>query len=129
MSLSCGGSSMENCTYLVQASTTTPSEQTCMYTICKAGPNICRFKFDFTVIIILKDFITCRHVFHFYRPLKSEHHLRVRQQPPTLPRREHRPSATASGTPSLSPAMETRVVLSFAATTPVNIVMWHENTF
>merc|ERR1711936_396552 len=43
-SLSCGKSSSENQTYLVQASTTSLTSP-CTYTICKADTNICRIRF------------------------------------------------------------------------------------
>lgn len=40
----------ENCTYLVQASTTTaPTVDPCNYRICKCSSDICRVRFDFNV--------------------------------------------------------------------------------
>ncbi|XP_059078349.1 uncharacterized protein LOC131876855 [Tigriopus californicus] len=45
--LSCGGMSSENCTYLVQTSTTTAINP-CKYTICPCDKHICRLRFDFT---------------------------------------------------------------------------------
>ena len=48
VSLSCGKSSAENCTFLVQSSTSGISSP-CIYTICRSNSNICRIRFDFTV--------------------------------------------------------------------------------
>jgi hypothetical protein len=48
VTLSCGGSSSENCTYLVQSSATTISTP-CTYKICQCNTNICRMRFDFQV--------------------------------------------------------------------------------
>ncbi len=48
VSLECGKTSSENCTYLVQASTTSP-QQSCTYTLCPASDNVCRMRLDFTV--------------------------------------------------------------------------------
>jgi hypothetical protein len=50
--LTCGESSSENCTYIVQASTTSPTESFCQYNICPASNDICRIRFDFTVFDI-----------------------------------------------------------------------------
>ncbi|TRY74498.1 hypothetical protein TCAL_12450 [Tigriopus californicus] len=47
VTLSCGGMSSENCTYLVQTSTTTAINP-CKYTICPCDKHICRLRFDFT---------------------------------------------------------------------------------
>ena len=49
VALACGASASENQTYLVQASVTTLTNP-CKYTICPCGTNICRIRFDFTVI-------------------------------------------------------------------------------
>lgn len=46
-SLSCGGSSSENTTYITQASTTSLSSNPCNYKICKCSSDICRIRFDF----------------------------------------------------------------------------------
>lgn len=51
-SLACGGTTSENCTYLVQASTTTPPSDPCTFTICKCSSNICRIRLDFTTFSI-----------------------------------------------------------------------------
>lgn len=37
----------ENCTYLVQAATSTPAADPCTFTICKCSSNICRIRLDF----------------------------------------------------------------------------------
>lgn len=52
ISLSCGQSTSENCTYLVQTSTSSPTTQNCVYEICKAGSNVCRIRLDFTTFEI-----------------------------------------------------------------------------
>merc|ERR1711992_23013 len=49
--LSCGGSSSENQTYLVQSSTTSLTSP-CTYSICKCSTNICRIRFDFTTFVL-----------------------------------------------------------------------------
>ena len=49
VSLGCGSLSSENCTYLVQASSTTLDDNPCGYTICPCGQNICRLRLDFAV--------------------------------------------------------------------------------
>merc|ERR1739844_185941 len=49
--LSCGKSSSENQTYLVQASATSLTSP-CTYTICKCSTNICRIRFDFTTFVL-----------------------------------------------------------------------------
>merc|ERR1712038_1210094 len=49
--LSCGGSSSENQTYLVQ-STVTSLTSPCTYSICKCNTNICRIRFDFTTFVL-----------------------------------------------------------------------------
>jgi hypothetical protein len=53
--LTCGQTSSENCTYLVQTSTTTP-DQNCKYTLCPASSNICRMRLDFTVFDIAQPY-------------------------------------------------------------------------
>ena len=50
VSLDCGKTSSENCTYLVQEATTSPDDTCCEYTICPSSSNICRIRLDFTVI-------------------------------------------------------------------------------
>jgi len=50
-SLSCGDSSSENQTYLVQSSTTSLTSP-CTYTICPCSTNICRIRFDFSTMVL-----------------------------------------------------------------------------
>eukprot|EP00095_Tigriopus_kingsejongensis_P007971 maker-scaffold135_size322082-snap-gene-2.13 protein:Tk07971 transcript:maker-scaffold135_size322082-snap-gene-2.13-mRNA-1 annotation:"hypothetical protein KGM_18655" len=54
VSLGCGGSSSENCTYLTQTSTT--SSGSCVYNICKCSSNICRIRLDFTTFNIARPY-------------------------------------------------------------------------
>lgn len=50
VSLSCGGATSDNCTYLVQTTVTDATDpDPCTYTICKCNDNICRIRLDFTV--------------------------------------------------------------------------------
>jgi hypothetical protein len=44
--LGCGSKSSDNCTYLVQESSSTPTNP-CHYDICPANTAICRIRFDF----------------------------------------------------------------------------------
>ncbi len=46
--LGCGGMSSENCTFIVQ-STSTSVNNPCTYTICPCSTNICRIRLDFNV--------------------------------------------------------------------------------
>ena len=48
-SLSCGGSSKENNTYLTMTTTTNPDNLHCLYQICPLNVDICRIKLDFIV--------------------------------------------------------------------------------
>ena len=48
VTLSCGGSSSENNTYIVQSSTTTAPATPCTYKICPCSTDICRIRYDFT---------------------------------------------------------------------------------
>ena len=48
-SLSCGGSSKENNTYLTMTTTTNPDNLHCHYQICPLNVDICRIKLDFIV--------------------------------------------------------------------------------
>jgi hypothetical protein len=52
VTLSCGGSSSQNCTYIEQTSTTSLTTNPCQYTINKNHDNICRIRFDFTTFSI-----------------------------------------------------------------------------
>ena len=45
---SCGGTSSDNNTYLVQSSSTSITSP-CMYKVCPVNANICRIRYDFTV--------------------------------------------------------------------------------
>jgi len=49
--LSCGGSSSQNQTYITQASVTTLTSP-CTYTICPVSTDICRIRYDFTTFVI-----------------------------------------------------------------------------
>jgi len=51
-SLSCGGSSKENNTYLTMTTTTNPDNLHCLYQICPLNVDICRIKLDFIVFSI-----------------------------------------------------------------------------
>ena len=67
VSLQCGQTSSENCTYLTLGSTITTSLQTnCIYTICENNPNICRIRLDFMVSYI------CGLLHPLIRPLANE---------------------------------------------------------
>ncbi len=54
VSLACGGTSSENCTYITQTSTTSSpvTSGSCEYTICKCDSDICRIRFDFTTLTV-----------------------------------------------------------------------------
>lgn len=52
VSLDCGGSSKQNCTYLVQSAVTTPTTNPCTYTICPMSSNICRIRLDIQTFAI-----------------------------------------------------------------------------
>jgi hypothetical protein len=52
-SIACGATSSQNCTYLVQASTTkAPATNPCLYTICPTSTSVCRLRLDFTSFTI-----------------------------------------------------------------------------
>jgi len=51
ISLSCGGSASENCTYLTQASTTAPTSP-CSYTICPVSTSVSRIRLEFNTFVI-----------------------------------------------------------------------------
>jgi hypothetical protein len=58
VSLQCGQTSSENCTYLTlssASSTTLPTN--CVYTLCECNPNICRLRLDFMVRFTIRLFI------------------------------------------------------------------------
>lgn len=51
-SLTCGEKSSENNTYIIQASTSTFTNPSCMYEICPMDKQIARIRFDFTTHVI-----------------------------------------------------------------------------
>ena len=48
VSLSCGGTTSENNTYIVQAATTSAPASPCTYKVCPCSSDICRIRYDFT---------------------------------------------------------------------------------
>ena len=56
VSLECGGKSSDNCTYLVQDQTNSPTNSKCDYTICPASTETCRIRFDFNVRLVLSRY-------------------------------------------------------------------------
>jgi len=48
ISLACGGSTSNNNSYIVQASTTTAPATPCTYSVCPCSSDICRIRYDFT---------------------------------------------------------------------------------
>ena len=52
VTLSCGESSSENNTYIVQSSTTTAPATPCTYKICPCSTDICRIRYDFTTNVL-----------------------------------------------------------------------------
>jgi len=52
ISLSCGGQSSENCTYMEMSSTSSPTKTDCHYKICPANSAICRVRFDFDTFVL-----------------------------------------------------------------------------
>eukprot|EP00096_Caligus_rogercresseyi_P004480 TRINITY_DN1875_c0_g1_i1.p1 TRINITY_DN1875_c0_g1~~TRINITY_DN1875_c0_g1_i1.p1 ORF type:complete len:412 (-),score=19.94 TRINITY_DN1875_c0_g1_i1:127-1362(-) len=61
ISLSCGGTSSDNCTYIEQTAFTTSSSlasNPCTYTICPNSNMICRIRLDFTSFMIASPFTT-----------------------------------------------------------------------
>ncbi|XP_059088976.1 uncharacterized protein LOC131885067 isoform X2 [Tigriopus californicus] len=51
-SIACGATTSQNCTYLIQAATTNPTSDPCVFTICKDSADICRIRLDFTTFSI-----------------------------------------------------------------------------
>ena len=47
--MSCGTSSSQNNTYLVETAVTSTSPSPCVYEICRASNSVCRIRFDFKV--------------------------------------------------------------------------------
>ena len=52
VTLSCGESSSENNTYIVQSSTTSAPATPCTYKICPCSTDICRIRYDFTTNVL-----------------------------------------------------------------------------
>ena len=49
VTLTCGATTSENCTYLTLAATATVASTQCSYTICPASSTVSRIKLDLTV--------------------------------------------------------------------------------
>ena len=78
VTVSCGQSTSENCSYLVLTPTTSPSTNPCLFEICKASSKICRIRLDFVV----SSFLVHHHTLHdscFSRRNSSLQVLRPRQ--------------------------------------------------
>merc|ERR1719464_1843272 len=56
ISLACGATTSENCTYLTLAATTTVANTACTYTICPATSTVSRIKLDLTMFSIAAPF-------------------------------------------------------------------------
>ena len=52
VTLSCGGSSSENNSYIVQGSTTSAPASPCTYSVCPCSTDICRIRYDFTTNVL-----------------------------------------------------------------------------
>ena len=52
VTLSCGGSSSENNSYIVQGSTKSAPASPCTYSICPCSTDICRIRYDFTTNVL-----------------------------------------------------------------------------
>merc|ERR1712141_467738 len=52
ITLSCGGSSSENNSYIVQGSTTSAPASPCTYSVCPCSTDICRIRYDFTTNVL-----------------------------------------------------------------------------
>jgi len=59
--LACGGTTSANCTYLTQASTTTPPTAGCTYEICPVDSTINRIKLDLKMFSIAGTFLPATH--------------------------------------------------------------------
>jgi len=57
ITLACGGRTSENCTYLSQASTTTPPAGGCTYEICPGDSTVNRIRLDLTMFNIASPFL------------------------------------------------------------------------
>ena len=58
VTLSCGGTSSDNNTYIVQASTTTAPATPCTYKICPCSSDICRIRYDFTTNVLANQVVS-----------------------------------------------------------------------
>ena len=58
VTLSCGGTTSENNTYIVQASTTTAPATPCTYKICPCSSDICRIRYDFTTNVLANQVVS-----------------------------------------------------------------------
>ena len=52
VSLSCGGTTANNNSYIVQTSTTSAPATPCTYEICPCSTDICRIRYDFTTHVL-----------------------------------------------------------------------------
>lgn len=52
ISLSCGGTTSENSSYIVQGLTTTAPASPCTYKICPCSTDICRIRYDMTTMVL-----------------------------------------------------------------------------
>ena len=69
VTLSCGGSSSENNTYITQASTTSFSTNPCNHKICPCSTSICRIRYDFavsyiTITTLIEEFTLSPKILH-----------------------------------------------------------------
>ena len=58
VTLSCGGTSSDNNTYIVQASTTTAPASPCTYKVCPCSSDICRIRYDFTTNVLANQVVS-----------------------------------------------------------------------
>ena len=92
VALACGGTASENNTFIVQASATAVSSP-CSYTICQCSTDICRIRFDLTVIKMNTSDVsylgTCFKNFYFLTIFRHLfwHLLNLEQQ--YLPQQQH----------------------------------------
>ena len=62
VTIGCGTTVRDNCSYLVQSAVTTGLTVPCTYSVCKVSNNICRIRYDFTVQQPLRLRLLC--IFH-----------------------------------------------------------------
>ncbi len=60
--LSCGGTTSDNSSYLVQTAATTVTPSPCDYTVCPLNNNICRIRYDFTTFVITGSTVSASSV-------------------------------------------------------------------